>query len=153
MEIRVDDLKGPEIAALLETHITDAAKHSPPGSVHALDLEALRAPEIKFWTAREGKTLLGCGALKDLGSGNGEIKSMHTAEALRGKGVAAAIVRTILDDARARGFEQLFLETGSTEAFAPARALYGKFGFTVCAPFGAYKHDPFSTHLTMSLKS
>ncbi len=151
MDIRIDDLRGPEIAALLERHLDDAAKHSPPESTHALDLEALRAPEIKFWTAWEGTNLLGCGALKDLGHGGGEIKSMHTAAAHRGKGLAAAIVAVIIDDAQARGFERLYLETGAVEAFAPARALYKKFGFTTCKPFGAYVADPFSTHMMLKL--
>lgn len=151
MKIRRDDLKGPEIAALLHTHLADAASHSPPGSIHALDLEALRTPEIRFWTAWEGGALLGCGALKDMRDGEGEIKSMHTAAAHRGKGVAASIVEVIIEDAQARGFRYLYLETGAMEAFTPARALYGKFGFTTCAPFGSYVEDPLSTHMMLKL--
>lgn len=151
MEIRIDDLQGPEIAALLQVHITDAARHSPPRSIHALDLDALRIPEIKFWTAWEGGALLGCGALKDQGNRDGEIKSMHTAAAHRGKGVAAAVVEVIIEDARERDFKRLYLETGAMDAFAPARALYQKFGFATCAPFGAYVEDPFSTHMMLKL--
>lgn len=151
MEIRVDDLQGPEIAALLQVHITDAARHSPPGSIHALDLDALRVPEIRFWTAWEDGALLGCGALRDLGNREGEIKSMHTAAAHRGKGTAAAIVAVIVEDARERGFKRLYLETGAVDAFAPARALYQKFDFATCAPFGTYFEDPFSTHMMLKL--
>lgn len=151
MEIRIDDLSGPEIAALLQTHLIDAAKHSPPGSIHALDLEALRVPQIRFWTAWEDGALLGCGALKDMGNGEGEIKSMHTTAAHRGKGVAASIVAVIVEDARERDFKRLYLETGAVDAFAPARALYQKFGFATCAPFGAYVEDPFSTHMMLEL--
>lgn len=151
MEIRVDDLRGPEVAALLTLHLDDAAKHSPPGSVHALDLDALRGPDITFWTAWEGDDLLGCAALREIEPGHGEIKSMHTALAHRGKGVAAAIVEVVINEARQRGLKRLSLETGSTEAFAPARALYARFGFTKCAPFGAYVEDPFSTHMTLDL--
>ena len=87
--IRRDDLNGAEIAELLQTHLDDAAKHSPRESIHALDLEGLRVPEITFWSVWSGGTLLGCGALKQLSPVHGEIKSMHTASIHRGKGVAA----------------------------------------------------------------
>lgn len=151
MDIRIDDLKGPEIAALLEVHLADATRHSPPGSVHALDLEALRAPDIKLWTAWNGSELMGCGALKDLGASNGEIKSMHTAAAHRGKGVARTLLETIINAARQENFNRLYLETGSMEALAPARALYTKYGFETCPPFGSYVEEPFSTHMILTL--
>lgn len=151
MLIREDDLSGPEIATLLETHLTEAAKHSPPESTHALDTEALRVPEIKFWTAWEGSELMGCGALKEIAPGEGEIKSMHTAAAHRGKGVAAAIVDVILSEARRRNYGRLSLETGSMEAFAPAHALYRRFGFHECPPFGDYVPDAFSVFMSLDL--
>lgn len=151
MLIREDDLSGHEIAALLETHLAEAAKHSPPESTHALDIEDLRAPEIKFWTAWEGSELMGCGALKEIARGEGEIKSMHTVAAHRGKGVAAAIVDTIIEEAFRRNYERLSLETGSVEAFAPARALYRRIGFNECPPFGDYVPDAFSVFMTLDL--
>jgi putative acetyltransferase len=93
MLIRKDNLQGPEIARLLRAHLENAAKHSPPESIHALNLDALRAPEITFWTAWEGRDLMGCGALKELDTNHGEIKSMHTAERHRRRGVAAGMLR------------------------------------------------------------
>lgn len=151
--IRRDDLNGPEIAQLLQTHLDDAAKHSPPESIHALDLEGLRVPEITFWSVWSGRTLLGCGALKELSPVHGEIKSMHTAAVHRGKGVAAQLLAHILKEAKARSYQRLSLETGSMAAFAPARALYTRFGFATCAPFAEYRDDPHSVFMTLDLRT
>jgi putative acetyltransferase len=151
MLIRRDDLQGPEIAELLRKHLATMALHSPPESIHALDLAALCAPEITFWTVWEGTDLLGCGALKELDPHHGEIKSMHTAARVRRRGVAAAMVRHILDEARRRAYRRLSLETGSMEGFAPARALYAGFGFVPCGPFADYVLDPNSAFMTLEL--
>ena len=149
--IREDDLEGPEIADLLRTHRDDAARHSPPGSVHALDLDRLRVPGITFWSVWSDRMLLGCGALKELSPDHGEIKSMHTALAHRGKGVAAHLLTHILKEARARSYRRVSLETGSMAAFAPARALYARFGFVTCAPFADYREDPNSVCMMRDL--
>jgi putative acetyltransferase len=151
MLIRQDDLRGPEIARLLRTHLASAKLHSPPESVHALDLEALRAPEITFWTLWDGSDLLGCGALKEIDPLHGEIKSMHTAEACRRRGVGARILTHIIDEGRRRRYRRLSLETGSPEAFTPARALYARYGFVVCEPFANYQEDPYSVFMTLDL--
>lgn len=153
MNIVVDDLSRPEIAALLGEHLAHMRATSPPGSVHALDLEALRAPDITFWTAWDGRQLLGCGALKELDPRHGEIKSMRTAARHVGRGVASAILRNVLDEAVRRGYQRLSLETGSGPAFEPAHALYLKFGFRFCGPFGSYRHDPFSRFMTLELRA
>lgn len=151
MEILLDDLRGPLIRALLKAHLDDASRHSPPESVHALDLDGLRAPEVTFWTVWEDEDLLGCGALKALDQIHGEIKSMHTAKAHRGKGVAAGLLQHIIDEAGRRSFRRLSLETGSMEAFLPARRLYEKFGFVECSPFAGYRLDPYSLFMTREL--
>ena len=149
--IREDDLRGPEIAKLLRAHLDHAAAHSPPESIHALDLDRLRAPEITFWSAWSDGALLGCGALKALAPDHGEIKSMHTAAAHRGKGVAARLLAHILAEAKARAYRRISLETGSMDGFAPARALYARFGFRVCPPFADYREDPYSVCMTLEL--
>lgn len=151
MEIRIDDLRGPEIAALLEAHLRGMYATSPAESVHALGLDALRRPEITMWSAWEGAEILGCGALKALEPGHGEIKSMRTAAAHLRKGVAAAILREIIDEALLRGYRRLSLETGSGPAFAAAQALYWRFGFRPCGPFAGYVEDPFSFFMTREL--
>lgn len=151
MQIRVDDLEGPEVAALLTEHLEDMALHSPPESIHALDLDALRQPGVTFWTIWDGEELAGCGALKRLDANHGEIKSMRTARAHLRKGVASRVLAHILEDARRQGFSQVSLETGSMEAFAPARALYARFGFQYCEPFAGYVLDPHSVFMTLSL--
>ncbi len=151
MEIKLDDLSGPEIAALLQEHLDQMASQSPPESIHALDLTGLRKPEITFWTAWEGDQLLGCGAIKALDAHHAELKSMRTAAAHQRKGVAKRLLHHILVEAKARGFRQLSLETGSQEAFAPARNLYAAFGFTPCAPFADYWADPNSFFMTKAL--
>ena len=151
LDIRLDDLHGPEIKPLLEAHLDTMAAHSPPESRHALDLESLRAPAIAFWTVWDGAEVVGCGALKALDDRHGEIKSMHTAKAHRGKGIAERLLRHVLDEARQRSYRRLSLETGSMAAFLPARRLYEKHGFSECAPFADYKLDPNSIFMTLAL--
>ncbi|MGC4045661.1 MAG: GNAT family N-acetyltransferase [Armatimonas sp.] len=151
MQIVRDDLRGPEIQALLAEHLADMRTLSPPESVYAMDLDRLRQPDITFWTIWADGALLGCGALRELDQEHGEIKSMRTASAHRRKGVAQAMVRHILDEARQRGYTRLSLETGAMESFAPARQLYASFGFTYCPPFGGYSNDPNSVWMTCAL--
>ena len=151
MDIKVDDLRGPEIGELLEEHLRDMRRRSPPGSIHALDLARLRAPEITFWTAWDRGELVGCGALKALAPGHAEIKSMRTATAHLRRGVARRMLAHIVDEANRRGCACLSLETGSAPAFEPARALYRSFGFATCGPFGDYVEDPYSVFMTKAL--
>ena len=151
MHIRIDDLTGPEIAVLLETHLTLMRSLSPPCSVHALDLEKLRAKSVTFWTVWGGTDLMGCGAVKEIDPAHGEIKSMHTAARFRGRGVAAHLLTHILATARGRNYRRLSLETGSQDGFAPARALYAAQAFTECGPFEGYAADPNSIFMTLEL--
>lgn len=151
LQFRIDPLDGPEIAALLGEHLQDMYRISPPESVHALDLEKLRGPGITFWSAWSGGVLAGCVALKELDAGHGEIKSMRTATAQRGRGVGAALLDHLLEQARVCGFRRLSLETGTQPEFAPARALYARYGFVPCGPFGDYAADPCSTFMTRAL--
>jgi len=145
-----------DVHRLLSEHLADMFATSPAESVHALDHSALSAPSITFWTAREEGALLGCGALKLLESApgpvtSGEIKSMRTAAAARGRGVATSMLRHILNDARARNLEHVYLETGTEDYFAPARRLYARHGFTVCPPFADYALDPNSVFMELRL--
>lgn len=151
MIIRPDDLRGPEMARLIRAHLQEMHRHSPPESVHALGLEALRQPGVTVWSAWEGMALLGCGALKELDPAHGEIKSMRTATPHLRKGIAAALLAHIMDEARRRNYTRLSLETGSPAAFLPARALYARFGFEECGPFADYMADPYSVFMTRSL--
>lgn len=151
LRIIQDDLRGPEIAALLRSHLDAMRQYSPPGSVHALDLDALRAPGITFYAAYIGPELAGCGALRQIDAGHGEVKSMRTADAHLRKGVAAQILTHLIAVARDRNYARVSLETGSGEPFEPALKLYARFGFEVCGPFAAYKDDPFSRFLTLKL--
>jgi putative acetyltransferase len=151
MVLRLDDLRGPEIARLLEEHMADMRVASPPESVHALDLDGLRKPEISFWTLWQGNQLAGCGALKELDATHAEIKSMRTAAAFRRRGVARQVLQHLLDQARQRQYQRVSLETGPMAFFAPARALYASFGFEPCGPFADYWNDPNSVFMTMAL--
>jgi putative acetyltransferase len=151
MDIRPDDLTAPAIIDLLRGHLQDVALHSPPESIHALDVDALRRQEISVWTAWQDGDLLGCGALKQLDAQQAEIKSMRTAARHLRKGVAAALLRHIIDEARRRGCRRLCLETGSAAAFAPARRLYASFGFVGCEPFADYVADPYSVFMSREL--
>ncbi|MBA3767477.1 MAG: GNAT family N-acetyltransferase [Acidobacteria bacterium] len=151
MNIQIDDLKGSEVYELLQEHLHSMARHSPPESVHALDIEALRKPEITFWTVWENGELLGCGALKELDAQHGEIKSMRTSSLHLRRGVAKNLLNRIYEEAKRRGYSRLSLETGSGEAFEPARKLYADFGFTYCEPFADYVEDPYSVFMTRGL--
>lgn len=152
MRIQIDDLTGPEIHALLEEHLANMHALSPPESVHALDLARLRSPDITFWTVWDGPVLLGCGALRQLTPTHGEVKSMRTPQALRGRGAGRAVLQHIIGEARSRGLRRLSLETGSQPGFEPARTLYRSFGFTPCGPFGDYREDPNSFFMTLALE-
>lgn len=151
MNIKPDNLTGPEIQQLLQQHLQSMALHSPPASIHALDIDALRQPGITFWTAWENSELLGCGALKELDTQQAEIKSMRTASAHLRKGVANALLAHIIEEAKLRSYRRLSLETGSAAAFAPAHRLYAAFGFTLCGPFAGYAPDPYSVFMSREI--
>jgi putative acetyltransferase len=151
MEIKIDDLTGTEIIALISEHLQSMFEHSPPESVHALNLDGLKAPEITFWSAWEQDELLGCGALKELDCHHGEIKSMRTSTKHLKKGIASKMLANIIEVAKQRGYRRLSLETGSMEAFEPAIKLYEQFGFEYCSPFADYTEDPNSVFMTKEL--
>ena len=158
IHIDQDDPGRGDVRQLLSEHLADMFATSPADSVHALDHSALSAPSITFWTAREDGELLGCGALKLLDSPHGsakhgEIKSMRTTATARGRGVATLVLRHILDTARTRDFERIYLETGTEDYFAPARRLYVRNGFTECPPFAGYAPDPNSVFMELRLSA
>tara|TARA_R110002072_G_scaffold87129_3_gene196608 strand:- start:21817 stop:22293 length:477 start_codon:yes stop_codon:yes gene_type:complete len=149
--IRVDDLTGSAITELLQDHLAAAIEHSPQGAAHALSLDGLRQPDITFWSAWQGASLAGCAALRELTPTHGEVKSMRTATSHLRQGVAAKLLEHVIAVARERCYEHLSLETGNTDEFAAARALYIKFGFVPCPPFGNYVDDGFSICMNRTL--
>lgn len=153
MEIHLDDLSGKEITALIQFHLNNMAEISPPESCHALGVESLKGDHISVWSAWDKGELLGCGALMELDAHHAEIKSMRTATAHLGKGVAAHLLQHIIDVAHQRGYHRLSLETGSAIEFLAARKLYEKFGFIECGPFGDYVLDPLSVFMTKTIVS
>jgi len=151
MTIVPGDLDDPRVRAVLAHHLTTARAATAPGSAHAFDLDRLKASDITFWTAWDADVLVGVGALKRLSADHGEVKSMHTVESHRRRGVGRAMVLHILDAARAMGLSRISLETGSWAYFAPARELYRRHGFVECPPFGEYVADPNSVFMTRAL--
>ena len=150
-EISLDDPRAPDVRALLERHLAFANEHSPPEDVHALDLTGLLEGDVSFFSFRLNRELLGIGALKPLDEYHAELKSMHTTEAVRGRGIGRAMVEHLLGVARARGIRRVSLETGTMAAFAPARSLYARMGFEPCEAFGDYRPSPNSTYMTLWL--
>ena len=146
-----DDLTGPEVAALLALHLGEMHQWSPACKVHAMPLERLRQPDVTFYSAWDGATLAAVGALKHLGDGRGELKSMRAAPEYRGKGAGKAILEHLLAEARRRGYTWLGLETGRPEAFLPARTLYAGYGFVECEAFADYVSDEFSLCMSRPL--
>lgn len=151
MEIIRGDLTDRRVVALLRYHYDKCHEVTPPGSCHVFSLDKLAAPGIDFWAVWEGETLLGIGAMKPLDGTHGEVKSMHTAESARRRGVGGAILRHIIATSQTRGLRRLSLETGSFAYFAPAVALYKAHGFAECGPFGGYRPDPYSLFLTRGI--
>jgi len=148
---RLDDLTGAPTRALIARHLAGMHESSPAESVHAFDVDKLRAPDVTFWSAWVGDDIAACGALKQLDAARGEIKSMRVADAFLGRGVGRAMLVHILSEARSRGMRTLWLETGSAEAFTPALRLYESAGFTRCPAFDGYVEDPFSIFMTRAL--
>ena len=153
MRIVEGDFSDPRVIALLKIHLSTARAETAPGSAHALDLTGLQSPDISFWTIWDDETLLGIGALKWLSGDHGEIKSMYTAQSVRGRGVGSAMLRHIIATARGSGMARLSLETGSWDYFEPARALYRSHGFVECPPFGDYVRDPNSVFMSLDLRN
>jgi len=151
MRIEVDDLSRPEVRALLTEHLMDMHATSPAESVHALDLSGLSRSDVSVWTLWDANSLWGIAALKELTPDHGELKSMRTSAAARGRGVASSLLAHVLDDARRRGYGRVSLETGTQDYFAAARRLYVRHGFVECPPFWDYVLDPASTFYSMSL--
>ena len=151
MRIEVDDLSRSEVHALLVEHLQNMHELSPPESVHALNLDGLKLPEVTFWTVWSESELVGCGALKELDGTHGEVKSMRTPASKRRQGAGRLVLAHIIEVARGRGYERLSLETGTMEAFKPAHRLYESYGFKYCGPFGSYQEDPNSVFMSLKL--
>lgn len=151
MRIERDDLTHPQVVALLGEHLANMHAITPAGHVFALDLSGLQSPDITFYTVWEGEQLLGCGALKQLSATHGEIKSMRTPQALRGRGAGRAMLAHLIAQARQRGYTRLSLETGAAEAFVPAHRLYESAGFVRCGRFGDYPDSAHSVFMTLTL--
>jgi len=153
MRIVVEDPSQEDIVDLLTEHLADMHATSPAESVHALDVEALRHPNVIFLAARDKhNVLLGVGALKEISADHGEIKSMRTARHARRQGVADGILHALVGVARARRYQRLSLETGTHEYFAPAHGLYEAHGFEPTGPFDAYAEDPHSRFFTKEIE-
>ena len=151
LRIERDDLSRPQVLALLEEHLRNMHELSPPDKVFAFDANKLKAPDVTFWTAWKGEQLVGCAALKELSSTEGEIKSMRTPKALRRTGAGRALLDHIIDVARSRAYRVLYLETGSHAAFQPAQMLYRSAGFELCGPFGQYRDNGNSVFMSLLL--
>lgn len=151
LQIRRDDLSGAATQTLVAAHHAGMRETSPEDSCHVLDLDDLRDPSITFWSAWHGDDLAGIGALKDLGEGRGELKSMRVDDRFRGTGVGRAMLRHLVEVAAADGMTSLWLETGASDEFLPARRLYAAEGFSECGPFDAYVPDRHSVFMTRRL--
>jgi putative acetyltransferase len=150
-DISIDDPRAADVRELLAGHLAFARLHSPPEDAHALDVDGLVDPAVTFFSFRVDGELVAVGALKELDGSHAEVKSMHTTEGARGRGIGRAMVEHLLAVARERGFRRVSLETGSMEAFAPARTLYARAGFEPCEPFGDYRPSRNSVFMTLSL--
>jgi putative acetyltransferase len=145
------DFDDPQVIALLQTHVVRAHAETGRGSAHALNITGLKKPGIRFWALWSDDRVTALGALKHLSPDHGEVKSMHTAEHARKKGMGSAMLDHIMDEAGRMGMSRLSLETGAWDYFIPARAFYRRHGFAECGPFADYKSDPNSIFMTRTL--
>jgi len=148
---RIDDLKSAEVQSLIAEHLQGMHSNTPAGHVNALALESLRQPEVTFWCVWEDQALCGCGALKELDPGSGEIKSMRTRAAHVRRGIGQFVLDEIIRVANTRGYRHLYLETGTGPAFAAAHSLYLKNGFAWCGAFGDYTATDFNVFMVRAL--
>ena len=153
MQIRPDNLESEAVLDLLREHLVSMEGTAPPESRHALDIDGLRSSNINFWSVWDGERLAGFGALLHHNDDLAEIKSMRTAAPYLRKGVASRLLTHLIQEAKARGYSRLSLETGSMRYFEPAMKLYSSFGFEKTQPFGLYVEDSNSVFLTMNLKA
>lgn len=151
MDVRIGELRNKDIINLLKEHHADMLSHSPPESVHALDLTALESPDVTFWSFWVEHELAGIGALKELDNEHGEIKSMRTSTNFLRKGIARKLLAHIINQANIRSYKKLSLETGTMDAFLPAQMLYKQFGFKECEPFDNYQDDHYSMFMSKSI--
>jgi putative acetyltransferase len=151
LKIAIDDTANPDVYAVLDEHLRHMRELSPPDSVHALDVSQLKSAGITFWSIREGVQLLGCGALKELSTEHGEIKSMRTPASARRRGAGRLVLNHIIAEAKKRGYKRLSLETGPVQTFTAAHKLYESAGFLPCGPFGDYRPDPHSVFMALDL--
>ncbi|WP_343815360.1 GNAT family N-acetyltransferase [Colwellia asteriadis] len=151
MNIKIGGLRDEQVISLLEEHHEDMLSHSPPESVHALDISALEQPNVTFWSLWIGQDLVGIAALKELDKYHGEIKSMRTSTHFLRKGIARKMLEHLILQASARSYKKLSLETGTMDAFLPAQKLYQQCGFQVCKPFGSYQEDPYSMFMSKNI--
>jgi putative acetyltransferase len=151
--IAIEDPSVEDVQELVRRHLAFAHEHTPKVDRHALDVSGLMDPAVTVFSARRDGDLLAIGALRELDEAHGEVKSMHTAQAARGRGVGRAMVDHLIGVARERGYRRVSLETGTMDAFVPARSLYTRVGFTPCGPFGDYSQSPSSAFMTMLIES
>jgi putative acetyltransferase len=153
MIVQIGDFSNPNVLALLREHLTGMQTNSPPGSVYALDLDGLQSADIAFYSVWDGREvdLLAIGALKEIDAATGEVKSMRTAQAHQRRGAASFLLDFLITTARERNYQHLCLETGSGPAFEPALALYRRYGFENCEPFGDYEASAFNQFLRLRL--
>jgi putative acetyltransferase len=153
LRIEIDDLSRPTVIALLAEHFRNMHQITPPGKAFVFDVTQLKAPEVSFWTAWNGDTLVGCAALKEISPTEGEIKSMRTPSALRRTGAGRALLNHVIGVARTRAYRTLYLETGCQDAFVPAQTLYRSAGFQLCGPFGSYRDNGNSVFMSLCLSA
>lgn len=151
LRILPGDFQDARVKALLAYHLRGMHENSPPGHVFALDWSGLQKPGITLYAGFDGERLVVMGALKDLGDGTGEIKSMRVAEGEAGKGYGRAMLEHLVAEARRRGYCRLSLETGTGEPFAAAHRLYKASGFAEGGEFGGYTKSDFNVLMHLEL--
>jgi len=139
MEITLAVQPDAEVRSLVGALNDELGALYPPEQRHGLALDAIFVPHIRFFVARRDGVAVGCGGVA-LFPDFAEVKRMYVRPAVRGQGVADAIIVKLTGVARAAGLSVLRLETG-IRSF-PALAFYRRSGFRDCAAFEPYASLP-----------
>ena len=140
-----------KVDELLKKHFLELRSVSPADSCHVLDIDGLKVSSIKFWSLWDNDKLIGCGALKFLEEGHGELKSIRVAESFRNKGYGIKVIQHLILEAKKLNIKKISLETGAGKFFLPARKLFEKCGFKNCKPFDKYKENPDSCYMCLQI--
>lgn len=124
-----------QITQLTGLHPEDTVGMDLPNYVASMMDKACGDPPPRgaFYLLEADGQLAGMGGLRRVRDGVAEVKRFYVRPAHRGQGLGDALLRRVLDDARAFGYRSAVLDTAPF--MKPAHRLYEQFGFVDRGPY------------------